>query len=374
MKRSTPRNSPPGAEPPKVRVMIVDDSALMRKLLTQVLQSDPGIEVIETAKDGPHALEKLQRVRPDVALLDVEMPRLDGLSTLDRIVADFGLPVVMCSTRTRAGAEAALEALRRGAVDFIEKPTSKALASGQATVEIVSRLRNAVNARVRVAQSSSTSAPPPRTGQRQRSPHEAIRQLALKATPELIAIGTSTGGPPALEQILTQLPAGFPLSIVIVQHMPPGFTEMLAQHLNRVCQITVREATDGETLQPGVALIAPGGKHLRVMKTREGYVTALDDQTGTVSGHRPSVDVLFDSVAVATQGRAAALIMTGMGSDGAAGLGKLARAGAVTLAQTPDSCICHGMPKSSIDRGYVQVIVPLEELSAAIIACSAAIP
>jgi two-component system chemotaxis response regulator CheB len=354
--------------------MIVDDSALMRKLLTQVLQSDPGIEVIETAKDGPHALEKLQRVRPDVALLDVEMPRLDGLSTLDRIVADFGLPVVMCSTRTRAGAEAALEALRRGAVDFIEKPTSKALASGQATVEIVSRLRNAVNARVRVAQSSSTSAPPPRTGQRQRSPHEAIRQLALKATPELIAIGTSTGGPPALEQILTQLPAGFPLSIVIVQHMPPGFTEMLAQHLNRVCQITVREATDGETLQPGVALIAPGGKHLRVMKTREGYVTALDDQTGTVSGHRPSVDVLFDSVAVATQGRAAALIMTGMGSDGAAGLGKLARAGAVTLAQTPDSCICHGMPKSSIDRGYVQVIVPLEELSAAIIACSAAIP
>jgi two-component system chemotaxis response regulator CheB len=183
-------------------------------------------------------------VRPDVALLDVEMPRLDGLSTLDRIVADFGLPVVMCSTRTRAGAEAALEALRRGAVDFIEKPTSKALASGQATVEIVSRLRNAVNARVRVAQSSSTSAPPPRTGQRQRSPHEAIRQLALKATPELIAIGTSTGGPPALEQILTQLPAGFPLSIVIVQHMPPGFTEMLAQHLNRVCQITVREATD----------------------------------------------------------------------------------------------------------------------------------
>jgi two-component system chemotaxis response regulator CheB len=354
--------------------MIVDDSALMRKLLTQVLQSDPGIEVIETAKDGPHALEKLQRVRPDVVLLDVEMPRLDGLSTLDRIVADFGLPVVMCSTRTRVGAEAALEALRRGAVDFIEKPTSKALASGQATVEIVSRLRNAVNARVRVAQSSSTSAPPPRTGQRQRSPHEAIRQLALKATPELIAIGTSTGGPPALEQILTQLPAGFPLSIVIVQHMPPGFTELLAQHLNRVCQITVREATDGETLQPGVALIAPGGKHLRVMKTREGYVTALDDQTGTVSGHRPSVDVLFDSVAVATQGRAAALIMTGMGSDGAAGLGKLARAGAVTLAQTPDSCICHGMPKSSIDRGYVQVIVPLEELSAAIIACSAAIP
>ncbi|MFN7945237.1 MAG: chemotaxis response regulator protein-glutamate methylesterase [Blastocatellia bacterium] len=374
-------NSPNSAAASKVRVMIVDDSALMRKLLTQVLQRDPGLEVVETAMDGQFALDKLQRARPDVVLLDVDMPRLDGLATLDRLVADFGLPVVMCSTSTRAGAEATIQALKRGAVDFIEKPSMEALTTGRATAEIAGKLREAVNARVRVARRPATVAAEPRpepvvqapapspVSHYPRTSIDRISAMAVRAVPELMAIGTSTGGPPALEQALTPLPANFPLGIVIVQHMPPGFTEMLAQHLDRVCAITVREAAEGDQVRPGTALIAPGGKHLRVARGRDGYVVSLDDQTGPVSGHRPSVDVLFDSVAAASRGHAAAVIMTGMGSDGAEGLGRLSRAGAVTIAQTPDSCICHGMPKSSIDRGYAQAIVPLEEIASAILAC-----
>lgn len=368
-------NQPGAKSEATVRVMVVDDSALMRKLLTQVLTRDPGIEVIDTAMDGQFALDHLARVRPDVVLMDVDMPRLDGLGALDRIVAEYQLPVVMCSARTTAMAAATLDALKRGAVDFIEKPSLAALTSGEAAAEIAARVREAAGAKVR---RPAKMAPAPRTEwaakpaeipAAQRTPLDQIAQLARRAAPEVLAIGTSTGGPPALEQALTQLPADYPLGIVIVQHMPAGFTGLLAEHLNRSAKIEVREAAEGDVIRPGLALIAPGGVHLRIVSTRDGYAVRLDERTGAVSGHRPSVDVLFESVAEATRGRAAAVIMTGMGNDGAEGLGKLAAAGALTIAQTPDSCICHGMPKSAIDRGYARAVVSLEDMASTLIAC-----
>jgi two-component system chemotaxis response regulator CheB len=365
--------------------MIVDDSALMRKLLSQLLSRDPGIEVIDTAMDGQFALDHLARVRPDVVLMDVDMPRLDGLSALDRMVADHGLPVVMCSARTTAGAQATVDALARGAVDFIEKPTLAALTSGAATAEIVARIRGAATARVRArrkipdAAIHQTPAAENRTGPASApvSPDtltsiEQVAQMARRAAPEIVAIGTSTGGPPALEQVLGALPASFPLGLVIVQHMPAGFTRLLASHLDRTSAITVREAADGEMVRPGVALIAPGGAHLRVVRTGSGYAVQIDDQTPPVSGHRPSVDVLFESVAGATRGHAVAVLMTGMGSDGAQNLGRLAGAGAVTIAQAPSSCICHGMPKSAIDRGHARAVLLLDEIGSAINICGAA--
>jgi two-component system, chemotaxis family, protein-glutamate methylesterase/glutaminase len=360
-----------------VKVMIVDDSALMRKLLSEALSKDPGIQIVDTAMDGQFALDHLTRVKPDVVLLDVDMPRLNGLATLDRIVAEYGLPVVMCSVLTTEGAEATLDALARGAVDFIEKPTVSALLSGQASMEIISRVREAVGAKVYVSNLKSglirrrrAATSSPASSQPTRATLDQIDKLARKVMPELIAIGTSTGGPPALEQVITRLPANFPFGIVIVQHMPANFTALLASHLDRTSSIAVREAVDGELVQPGVALIAPGGKHLRIVRSAYGYCISIDEKTMPVNGHRPSVDILFESVATATRGKAVGVLMTGMGSDGAEGFGQLMKAGGITIAQTPDSCICQGMPKSSIDRGYANAIVALEDLAAAVIACA----
>jgi len=365
-----------------VRVMIVDDSALMRKLLSETLGRDPGIEVVDTAMDGQFALDHLARSLPDVVLMDVDMPRLDGLAALERIVADYALPVVMCSAQTTTGAEATIQALARGAVDFIEKPTLAALTSGAASIEMGAKVRRAKFARVRSPRLSKTPAPlQPKEDQaihtsielaHSRRGLSLIEEMAKTTRPELIAIGTSTGGPPALEQVLSGLPADFPLGIVIVQHMPPGFTQQLASHLNRTSQIEVREAVDGDAVRPGLALVAPGGAHLKVIRKDDGYQVRVDTQTPPVTSHRPSVDVLFESVADSSKGRAAAFLMTGMGSDGAGGMGKLARSGAITGAQTPDSCVCHGMPKSAIDRGYVRAIIPLDSISTAILACASA--
>lgn len=357
-----------------VRVMIVDDSALMRKLLSETLRRDPGIEVVDTAMDGQFALDHLARSLPDVVLMDVDMPRLDGLGALERIVADYGLPVVMCSAQTTKGAEATFQALEKGAVDFIEKPTLAALSSGAAATEIGAKVRGAKNARVR----RTATAPKPQAKAKElhgtdvaqsRRWLSQIESMAKTIKPQLVAIGTSTGGPPALEQVLSGLPSDFPLGIVIVQHMPPSFTQQLANHLNRTSRISVREALDSEMVRPGVALVAPGGAHLKVIRSGDGYVVRVDHKTPPVSSHRPSVDVLFSSVAESSNGRAAAFLMTGMGSDGAEGLGKLAHKNAITVVQTPDSCVCHGMPKSAMERGYARFVVPLDGITSAIAAC-----
>jgi two-component system chemotaxis response regulator CheB len=366
-----------------VRVMIVDDSALMRKLLSEALRRVPGIEVIDTAMDGQFALDHLVRIRPDVVLMDVDMPRLDGLAALERIVAEYALPVVMCSAQTTLGAQATIAALARGAVDFIEKPTMAALTSGEASISIGAKVRGAMNARVRSVRARAPLATAPSDQASATTvPFDAsisqrsikrVAELAGKIRPEIIAIGTSTGGPPALEQVLGALPGDLPLGLVIVQHMPPGFTQQLANHLDRLYRITVREAVHRETIEPGVALIAPGGQHMRVVRADSKFIVSLDERTPPVSSHRPSVDVLFDSVANCAPGHSAAFLMTGMGNDGAEGMGKIAQAGGITVAQTPDSCVCFGMPKSSIDRGYAGAVVPLEGIAPAIIACASAV-
>jgi two-component system chemotaxis response regulator CheB len=293
----------------------------------------------------------------------------------------------MCSARTTAGAEATVQALARGAVDFVEKPTFEALTSGAATREMSQKVRNASVARVRGHRRQGTTHSPALPGRPggngagsitpaspaskiyERTSISKINALAQQSSAELIAIGTSTGGPPALELVLRALPANFPFGLVIVQHMPAGFTNLLATHLNNGCEITVREAKDREPITPGVALIAPGDNHMRVVRSGSGFAVALDSKSPTVNGHRPSVDVLFESVSQSARGRVVAVLMTGMGSDGAEGMGNLAKAGAVTIAQTPDSCICHGMPKSAIERGYARAIVPLDEIASSIMAC-----
>jgi two-component system, chemotaxis family, protein-glutamate methylesterase/glutaminase len=366
-----------------IRVMIVDDSALMRKLLAEMLMRSPGIEIVDTAMDGQFALEHLRRARPspalpDVILMDIEMPRLDGLATLDHIVAEYGLPVVMCSTLTTNGAQATLEALKRGAVDFIEKPSLAALTSGAGAADIAARVRGAAHARVKGQGRLPADRPAPNGTPRATDSltapvaHTSIGQLqrlAAQVKPELAAIGISTGGPPALETVLSALPATFPLGIAIVQHMPPGFTKLLAEHLNRAAKIEIREAVNGDLFRPGLALIAPGGTHLRVTHTQGQYRALVDEEGPLVRGHRPSADVLFESVAQASNGHAVAVLMTGMGSDGAEGLGRLAAAGALTIAQAPETCVVSGMPKSAIERGHARAIVPLEEMSAALCAC-----
>lgn len=367
-----------------VRVMIVDDSALMRKLLTQSLTRHPRIEVVDTAGDGQFALDHMPKVRPDVVLLDVDMPRMDGLATLERLVAEYRVPVVMCSTRTSAGASATIEALARGAVDFIEKPTLAELTSGAAAERMAAKVLTAAQAHVaiprrreRPAPQSPIPAPPEPQGGQPRAhalsaePGEVAR-LAARAQPEFIAIGISTGGPPALEQLVRDLPGDFPFGVLIVQHMPAGFTSMLASHLDRASALSVREAVTGDAVVPGTVLVAPGDSHLRVVRAGAGYAVTTDNISPPVSGHRPSADVLFESAAAASRGRAIGLIMTGMGSDGADGLGKLAAAGALTIAQTPESCVCHGMPKSAIERGHARVVLPLEKIAAALVACGRA--
>lgn len=351
----------------QVRVMVVDDSALMRKLLTQALTRDPGIVVVDTAMDGQYALDHLKRVKPDVVLLDIDMPRLGGLETLDQIISEHRLPVVICSAKTTTDAHAAIDALNRGAIDVVAKPSLAALTSGEAAAEIISKVRNAAGASVRVARKRNESTPAVPTAAVP-TPSVARTSPAVVRTTgsgaKILAIGTSTGGPPALELVLGKLSANFPIPIVVVQHMPEGFTAMLADRLDINSPLRIHEARDGDALLPGHAYIAPGGAHLRVARCGSGFVAKIDRDTPTVSGHRPSVDVLFKSVAEAAGGEALALVMTGMGSDGAEGSAELARRGAPTIAQTPDTCVCYGMPKSIIDRGLARTIAPLNDLAA----------
>lgn len=351
-----------------VTVMVVDDSALMRKLLKQLLERDPGISVIDTAMDGEFALDHLAKIKPDVVLLDIDMPRLDGLATLDRIVAEHRIPVVMCSGVTTEGAEAALDALRRGAVDFIAKPSLDALRSGEGAAEISNKIRSAAAARTLRSPGPRSAAPAPASTTTSLA---EINMLAARARPELVAIGTSTGGPIALEQVIGMLPADFPLGIVVVQHMPAGFTSLLAARLDRLSRIRVREAVHGDLVEPGLALVSPGASHMRVVRTERGLEVELDSGP-LVSGHRPSVDVLMASVAEAVGARACAVMMTGMGSDGAEAFGRLAAAGALTIVQSPDSCVCFGMPKSVIDRNFARAVLSLSDIASALVACGAA--
>ncbi|WP_103893778.1 protein-glutamate methylesterase/protein-glutamine glutaminase [Thauera chlorobenzoica] len=352
-----------------VRVLIVDDSAVVRQVMGEVLRRAPGIEVIATASDPVFALDKMRQAWPDVILLDVEMPRMDGITFLKRIMTERPTPVIICSTLTSRGAETTMQALAAGAVSIITKPTLglKHFLNDSAA-ELVSAVRSAARANMRAMKLAAATpgalAPAAAAGLPRPAPgagHEALAET----TDRLIAIGTSTGGTQALEVVLRALPRTIP-GIVVVQHMPEKFTELFAQRLNQLCAIEVLEAQDGQRVIAGRALIAPGGRHLTVRRSGAHYLVEVRDGP-PVNRHRPSVDVLFRSVARSAGRNAMGVIMTGMGDDGARGLRELFDAGALTVAQDEASSVVFGMPREAIRLGAAGRVLGLEAIAPALI-------
>ena len=342
------------SERKKIRVLVVDDSALMRKLISKLLEGDPEIEVIATAIDGSFALTKVAQLKPDVVTLDVDMPRMDGLTALGELVSKHRTPVIMLSSHTTRGAALTMQALEKGAIDFVCKPSSTARLPEMAE-ELVSKIKAAARTNVAALGNPLPDGVPTR-----KKPFNG--QLGRGAG-KIVAIGASSGGPHALRSFLPLIPADLDAGIIIVQHMPESFTAMLAQWLNEICELQVKEAESGDLALPGRALIAPGNQHMKVRKTPSGCQVLLEGGA-QVNGHKPSVDVLFRSVAQEYGALATGIIMTGMGSDGAQGLGEIKKAGGHTVAQDKESCAVYGMPRIAVEKGYANKIVPLAEMAA----------
>src|SRR5881296_2613360 len=339
----------------RIRVLVVDDSALMRKLIPAILARDSSIEVVGTAMDGAFALKKIEELQPDVVTLDLEMPRMDGMETLRLIMRRAPLPVILFSTHSKEGGYATLKALAMGAVDFLAKP--KDAAAGH-----LENIADQLIAKIKVAKRAAgrklppaivaDDLPPPKKGNRATLPPRRV-----------IAIGISTGGPNALQFVLSQIPAEFLSTILVVQHMPEGFTEMFAKRLDECCALEVHEARSGDLLLAGRVLICPGNRHMMVRRMPRGDMAILSDGP-PVNGHRPSADVLFHSVAQEFGLTSVGILMTGMGDDGAEGLGAVKAAGGMTVAQSEDTCVVSGMPRAAIVKGYANKIIPLDGLGA----------
>jgi two-component system chemotaxis response regulator CheB len=337
----------------KIRVLVVDDSAVMRKLIPTLLDKDEEIEVVATAIDGDFAINKIQQMRPDVITLDVDMPRMDGITALGVIVSKHKIPVLMLSSLTTRDAALTMKALEMGAVDFICKPRG-AGRMGEMGGELV--------AKVKAAARSTVIQPVILPATNHRPKKKPAASVSAAGSDKLIAIGASSGGPNALRFLLPRIPVHISAGIVIVQHMPESFTAVMAKWLDEICEIEIREARDGDLITPGRALVAPGNAHLRVQRTTLGPVVQLDRGT-PVNGHMPSVDVLFRSVAKEYGRRATAVIMTGMGTDGAEGIGEIRKAGGQTMAQNKETCAIFGMPRVAIERGYVQKVGTLSDIA-----------
>ena len=334
-----------------VKVLVIDDSALMRKMISQMLVQDPSIEVVGTAMDGEFGLKKIEELRPQVVTLDLEMPRMDGMETLRQVMRKHQLPVIIVSSHSTEGAASTFKALALGAFDFVAKPRDGNSAHiGAIAAELIAKIKAAAKSQPPRMNTAPTFSMP--------KVQKSSEVPTLPPT-KVVAVGISTGGPNALQEMLSRLPGDFPGTILVVQHMPEGFTEMFARRLNESCAIHVKEAQSGDLLQARRALICPGNKHLRVRRMPLGDVVVLSDEE-RVNGHRPSVDVMFRSVAQEFGARAIGVIMTGMGEDGAEGLGVLKSAGAITIAQDEASCVVFGMPKIAIEKGYAQRVVSLE--------------
>ncbi|MBK1717865.1 protein-glutamate methylesterase/protein-glutamine glutaminase [Thiocystis violacea] len=345
-----------------IRVLIVDDSALVRKLLTEILGEAPGIEVVGTAQDPFVAREKIKELNPDVLTLDVEMPRMDGLTFLRNLMRLRPMPVVMVSSLTERGAEVTLHALELGAVDFVRKPDRDLLNSlGEYADELVDKIRVAASVKVRPWPTA-----PPSTASLSLDavvPQRSIQ--SFRTTDRVLAIGASTGGTEAIKEVLTRLPPDTP-GVVIAQHIPPGFSAAFAERMNRQTGLVVKEAADGDRVLPGHAYIAPGDYHLLLARDGARYVCRLT-QAEHVNRHRPSVDVLFRSVAKAAGTNACAAILTGMGADGAQGLKELRDLGVHTIAQNEATSVVWGMPGEAVKRGGADEVLPLSEIAAALL-------
>ena len=346
----------------KISVLIVDDSAVVRQVMAEVLGGSPEIEVIGAASDPIFAMEKMKRQWPDVIVLDVEMPRMDGITFLRKIMAERPTPVVICSTLTEKGAETTMQALAAGAVGVAAKPKIGLKQHLQDASDDLTHMVK-VAARANVKRLHNPSPAPPKLSADAILPQSG--QAMARTTDMVVAIGTSTGGTQALETVLAALPRVCP-GIVAVQHMPEKFTEAFARRLDSVCQVEVREAKSGDRVMPGRVLIAPGGRHMLLKRSGAQYHVDIVDGP-PVSRHRPSVDVLFRSVAQCAGKNALGIIMTGMGDDGANGLLEMREAGACTLAQDEATCVVYGMPKEAVKRGGVGRTVSLNAIAGEII-------
>ncbi|MBI4522669.1 MAG: chemotaxis response regulator protein-glutamate methylesterase [Deltaproteobacteria bacterium] len=341
----------------KLKVLIVDDSALVRQILCEVFAKDPGLEVVGMAADPYAAWQKIKAVHPDVLTLDVEMPRMDGVAFLEKLMCAHPMPVVMISSLTEKGCETTLRALELGAIDFVTKPK---IDIRNGTIEMADE----IIAKVKVAGRALPRRREPFKIEQQK-PAKILRSDALvKSTHKVIAVGASTGGTEALRELLTTLPADCP-GLIVVQHMPEKFTCSFAERLDSLCQIRVKEARDGDRILPGHALIAPGNYHMIVTRSGAEYSVRVF-MAEPVNRHRPSVDVLFESCARYLGSNAVGVILTGMGNDGARGLLAMHQAGARTIAQDEASCVVFGMPKEAIALGGVDEVVGLDHIAAAV--------
>lgn len=336
-----------------VRVLVVDDSALMRKLIPQILEKDGTIKVVGTAMDGSFGLKKIEELKPHVVTLDLEMPRMNGIEMMREITRRYRLPVIVFSAHSREGAQETLKALALGAFDFVTKPASAASGTLEGIAyELAMKIKAAAISGIpkMIAQ-----IPPARLKARYPKGHQH------RPPSRVVAIGISTGGPNALEYLLSQMPADFGGCLLIAQHMPAGFTEMLAKRLDENSLLQVREACSGDELLAGQVLICPGNRHLLIRHTALGHIAVVSDSP-RINGHRPSADVLFRSVAKEFGARSIALIMTGMGDDGAEAIRMVKDAGGLALAQNSSSCVVDSMPRSAIERGHVSRVLDLETL------------
>lgn len=332
-----------------IKVLIVDDSAVVRQVFQRELSKHSDIQVVGAAPDPYVAREMIAQHRPDVLTLDIEMPRMDGLTFLRKLMASYPLPTIIVSSLSQQGSQVALDALEAGAVEVLAKPTA-AYSVGDLAFDLAPRVRAAAVARVARKLPVATS---------------PVRQSLAQTTNKLIAIGASTGGTQQLDYLLQQLPSNAP-GILIVQHMPEHFTKSFAERLDSRCQVSVFEATDGQSVLPGQVLIAPGNQHMQLKRDGGRYIVRLKDGP-RVSGHKPSVDVLFNSVAEQAGANAVGVIMTGMGRDGADGMKRMHEAGAYTIAEDEASCVVFGMPKQAIETGGVNEVAALDRIAASML-------
>ena len=352
----------------KIKVLIVDDSAVVRKILSSALSKYQDIEIVGTAPDPFIARNKILQFKPDVLTLDVEMPKMDGITFLNKLMTHHPIPTIMVSSLTQEGCDATLKALEVGAVDFVAKPTSRLGSDVENVIdELYTKIKCASKAKVRLRQKNTVGANGNNNSQSNQSqvqsgtqPHSGSNYTVFKGTNKVIFIGASTGGTEALKDVLIQMPPDSP-AIAIVQHMPEMFTKAFAERMNSLCSITVKEGKHGDSLLQGQAIIAPGNYHMNIK--RNGAMYRIEtNQEAPIHHQRPAVDVLFDSAAKYVGPNAIGVIMTGMGSDGATGLLKMKESGAKTIAQDEDSCVVFGMPKEAIKLGAADKIVPLNKI------------
>lgn len=337
-----------------IKVLVVDDSVLIRKILTDILESDDEIKVIDTARNGKEALEKIELLKPDLVTLDIEMPIMDGITTLKQIVSKHKIPVIMVSSLTYEGAELTLEALDIGAVDFLPKPTNIFSIKQE-------DIKHQIVEKVKVAAKSKFYAIKPVAEVKKQ--YEIIKKKKLLNTKfdNIVAIGTSTGGPRALQMLIPQFPADINASIVIVQHMPAKFTKSLADRLDSISSVKVKEAEEGEILQRGHAYIAPGDYHLKILKEKDNLVVRLDKEP-EVLGLRPTVDKMMDSIAKIDGYNKIGVILTGMGSDGKKGIRSIKESGGFTIAQDEATSVVFGMPKAAISTNCIDIVLPIDKI------------